>query len=63
MFEIELRSSVDLNAADSFESYSHEEKEKISLDELLVVANSIREVSTSNHEASMHTSPMSPDTA
>lgn len=44
MFEIELVSFVDLKVADDFGQYSKEEKEKVSLDELLSVANAIREV-------------------
>lgn len=47
MFEIELVSFVDLKVADDFGHYSREEKEKVTLDELLSVANAIREVCTS----------------
>ncbi len=44
MFEIELMSFVDLKVADDFGRYSKEEKEKVTLDELISVANAIREV-------------------
>ena len=45
MFEIELLSFVDLKVADDFGHLSKEDKENVSLDELLSVANAIREVS------------------
>lgn len=44
MFEVELISFVDLKVADDFGHYTKEEKENVSLDELLSVANAIREV-------------------
>ena len=45
MFEIEVLSFVDVKVADDYEHYSTEKKEQASLDELISVANSIREVS------------------
>lgn len=44
MFEIEVLSFVDLKAADNFDGYSRQEREQASLDELITVANAIREV-------------------
>lgn len=37
---------VDIKVADNFENYTKEEKEKTTLDELMTVANAIREVRT-----------------
>lgn len=44
MFEIEIVNFVDLKVADDFGHYTKEEREKISLDQLVSVANAIREV-------------------
>lgn len=44
MFEIEVLNFVDIKVADDFENYTKEQKEKTTLDELITVANAIREV-------------------
>lgn len=44
MFEIEIVTFVDLKVADDFGHYTKEERENISLDKLVSVANAIREV-------------------
>ena len=46
VFEIEVLSFVDSSAVNQYQSYSKEEKERISIDQLLQVANTEREVCT-----------------
>ena len=44
VFEIEVLSFVDSSAVNQYQSYSKEEKDRISIDQLLQVANTEREV-------------------
>jgi len=46
MFEIELISFVDHRAADEFASFSPEERQQATLEQLIAVANAEREVCT-----------------
>ena len=49
MFEVELISFIDNKAADEYDALDSEEKDKMSVTDLVDVANSLREVDTHTH--------------
>ena len=59
LFQIELLSFVDHRAADEFSSFSREERENATLDQIIAVANAEKDVSYNNAFSLLLPTPLS----